>query len=106
MNIDSIVKNISILTIVISCLLWTSFARHDFQLIQLGEMARNQFLLDKVSGRVWQKVCDGESKSIGECDGVLIWEEMFVTDLTASDSRPALVYNYIVEQREAVKMKK
>ena len=95
MKIDSIVKSVGILMIGISCLVWSS-TRHDFQLTQLGDMARNQFLLDKVTGRVWQKVCDGENKGVGECDGILVWEEMYVSDLTPPESRPALIYDYIV----------
>lgn len=103
MNIDSLVKNAGIIMIGISALIWSS-AKHDFQLIQLGDMVRNQFLLDKQTGRVWQKVCDGESK-LGECEGILVWEEMYISDLTPSDSRAALIYDYIVKQREDAKQK-
>lgn len=105
MKIDSIVKSVGILMIGISCLVWSS-TRHDFQLTQLGDMARNQFLLDKETGRVWLKVCDGESNIVGECDGILVWEEMYVSDLTPPDSRPALIYDYIVKQREEKEQKK
>lgn len=105
MKIDSLLKSIGILMVGVSCLMWSS-TRHNFQLIQLGEMARNQFLLDKGTGRVWQKVCDGENKGVGECDGILVWEEMYVSDLTPAESRPALIYDYIVKQRDEEKEKK
>lgn len=105
MSIDSLVKSAGILMIGISCLVWTS-TRHDFQLIQLGDMVRNQFLLDKETGRVWLKVCDGETKGLADCDGVLIWQEMYVSDLTPPESNPALIYDYIVKQRDEEKQKK
>ncbi len=105
MKIDSIVKSAGILMVGVSCLMWSS-TRHNFQLIQLGEMARNQFLLDRETGRVWQKVCDGENKGVGECDGILVWDEMYVSDLTPPDSRPALIYDYVVKQREEEKREK
>lgn len=98
MSIESIAKSIGILMIGISCLLWSG--KHEFQMEQLGDMARNQFLIDKTSGRVWQKACDGKSNGLGDCDGVMIWEEMYVADLTPPESRPALVYDYFVKQRE------
>lgn len=89
----------------VSCLIWSS-TKHDFQLIQLGEMARDQFLLDKETGRIWRKVCDGDNKVVGVCDGVLVWEEMYASDLTPSYSQPALIYDYIVKTRQEAKMKK
>ena len=105
MEFYPLIKSVGILMIGVSCLVWVS-TKHDFQLIQLGEMARNQFLLDGETGRVWQKVCDGENKGVGECDGILVWEEMYVSDLTPPDSRPALIYDYIVKQRDEEKKKK
>lgn len=109
MSIYSAVKDASIIIIAISCLIWVT-TKHDFQLIQLGEMHKNQFLLDKETGRVWQKVCDGEvgkiGTTLGDCNGALIWAEMYVTDLTPSNSRPALIYDYILQQREEAKQTK
>lgn len=105
MKIYSLAKGTGILMIGVSCLIWTS-TRHDFQVTQLGDMARNQFLVDKQTGRVWQKVCGGEVKGMGDCDGVLVWEEMYVTDLTPPNSSPALTYEYITKKRKEEKMRK
>lgn len=106
MTKTSILKNISILAIGISYFLWAWSERYDFQLIQLGEMNRSQFLLDKKTGRVWQHVCDGEVDKIGGCDGIMVWSEMYISDWTPPDSRPALIYNYLLERREEIKSAK
>lgn len=50
-------------------------AEHDFQLIQLGEFRRDQFLLDRKTGRVWQPVCSGKSTG-PDCAGEMVWVEM------------------------------
>ncbi len=52
-----------------------------FEAVQLGTMRADQFLVDKGSGRIWEKVCMGESDA-GVCKGRLLWEEMFVSSLT------------------------
>lgn len=54
---------------------------HDYQLIQLSEYRRDQFLIDKKTGRVWEVVCVGGGKN-GGCDGELIWREMRNDTLT------------------------
>ena len=51
--------------------------KHGFQLVQLGEFRRDQFLLDTDSGRVWESVCSGNIKD-GDCDGMMVWSEMCV----------------------------
>ena len=48
---------------------------HDYQLIQLGEFRRDQFLLDKKTGLTWRPVCDGEFKE-GNCTGSMRWQKM------------------------------
>jgi hypothetical protein len=65
--------------------------KHDFQLIQLGQFRRDQFLVDKASGRVWQSVCSGNVNG-ADCDGMLIWDEMYVDGITPSSSTAAVVY--------------
>ena len=51
--------------------------KHGFQLVQLGDFRRDQFLLDTDSGRIWESVCAGNVKD-GDCDGVMVWSEMCV----------------------------
>ncbi len=46
-----------------------------FQLIQLGTMRRDQFLLDRNSGRVWHLVCAGKVEG-ADCKGAIQWEEV------------------------------
>ena len=58
---------------------------HDFQLVQLGEFRRDQFLVDKRTGRVWQSICTGEAAG-PDCKGMLIWDEMYVTGETPSST--------------------
>lgn len=47
---------------------------HDFQLIQLGEMRRDQFLLDRKTGRTWKSICVGEVSG-ADCNGRMVWEQ-------------------------------
>lgn len=54
---------------------------HEFQLIQLGELRRDQFLLDKQSGRVWVSVCAGGMVG-ADCKGSVLWQELFVEGIT------------------------
>lgn len=46
-----------------------------YQLQQLGEYRRDQFLLNTQTGRVWNKVCTGDVTG-AECTGDLVWVEM------------------------------
>jgi hypothetical protein len=60
---------------------------HNYKLIQLGDMRRDQFLLDEKTGRVWGKTCYGEVEGV-DCKGTLFWQEMDVpgiNDLTLID---------------------
>ena len=66
----------------------------DYQIIQLGDMARNQFLIDKVNGRIWERICYGKSTG-ADCDGEIMWEEMFIENLSPPGSPPALVHSYV-----------
>jgi hypothetical protein len=65
--------------------------KHDFQLVQLGDFRRDQFLVDKSTGRVWQSLCSGEVAG-PDCKGMLIWDEMYVDGVTPSDSSTARLY--------------
>lgn len=46
-----------------------------FQLLQLGEYRRDQYLLDTQTGKVWVSVCWG-TVSGADCSGSLVWEEV------------------------------
>lgn len=48
-----------------------------FEVVQLGEFRRDQFLVDHDSGGIWNRVCSGDVKD-GECNGALVWEQMCV----------------------------
>jgi hypothetical protein len=52
-------------------------AKPGFELVQLGELRRDQFLVDGDSGRVWERVCSGEVKG-PDCNGNVLWREMCV----------------------------
>jgi|SRR6185312_5257293 len=74
---------------------------HEFQLIQLGEMRRDQFLLDKKTGRVWTEVCTGQI--VGpDCKGQLVWQEMQVEGLP-SVSNPASIFSGLPTQPQTSK---
>jgi hypothetical protein len=73
-------------------------AKHDFQLTQLGEFRRDQFLVDKSTGRVWQSVCTGDVSG-PDCKGMLIWDEMYVDGVTPSDSATAIVYRQFLSRK-------
>ncbi len=64
---------------------------HDFTLIQLGTVRRDQFLLDRRSGRIWQPVCDGAVSGM-DCKGVMVFQEMYVPDLTPDSSDAAKLH--------------
>ncbi len=56
------------------------YGQHDYRLVQLGQMRRDQFLIDQKTGRIWSSVCDGESKG-PDCNGAMIWQEQPVIGL-------------------------
>lgn len=53
---------------------------HEYQLVQLGEFRRDQFLIDKKTGRTWVNFCAGEAKG-PDCDGDVFWEERLAVGL-------------------------
>ena len=58
---------------------------HNFELVQLGDFRRDQFLFDRKTGRIWQSICSGDTSG-PDCNGLLIWKEMFVAGVTPVDS--------------------
>ena len=63
----------------------------EYQLIQLGELRRDQFLIDKSCGRTWVRVCVGQMSG-ADCDGRFIWQEMYVEGVTPDSSAAAENY--------------
>jgi|SRR6185312_17200174 len=74
---------------------------HEFQLIQLGEMRRDQFLLDKKTGRVWTEVCTGQVAG-PDCKGQLVWQGMQVEGLPSA-STPASIFSGLPTQPQTSK---
>jgi hypothetical protein len=73
----------------------------EFQVVQLGEFRRDQFLLDRRSGRIWHSVCSGEVSG-PDCKGMLIWDEMYVANLSEVLSPVSQAYRtHLVEQIQA-----
>lgn len=65
-----------------------------FQLIQLGEYRRDQFLIDTETGRIWNSICvvtgsPDPKKASSECQGTLAWEEMYVENLHTLKAGPS-----------------
>jgi len=75
-----------------------ALARHDFVLTQLGSMRRDQFLLDRTTGRVWQSVCDGEVNG-PDCKGSTVFEEVYVSDVTPDSSVAAKLHGMSLPSR-------
>jgi hypothetical protein len=73
-------------------------SQSDFQLVQLGQMRRDQFLIDRRTGRVWSSVCSGKTSG-ADCDGMIVWEEMYVYNVTPNDSPTAATYRAHLMQR-------
>lgn len=78
-----------------------AFPEHSFQLVQLGEMRRDQFLYDKRTGRIWTSVCTGQVSG-ANCSGMLIWQEMYV-DGTTPPTSPASLYYQLQTQSQKSK---
>ncbi len=73
-------------------------ATSDFELVQLGTMRRDQFLVNRRSGRVWQSVCSGAVRG-AECDGMMIWDEMYVDGVTPQNNAAAVLYRMGLQGR-------
>ena len=60
----------------------------------VAQLQRDQFfLVDSRSGRVWERVCSGKTKG-ADCDGLLIWNEMYVSGVTPPESAATRVFAY------------
>lgn len=53
-----------------------------FELVQLGSMRRDQFLLDKQTGQIWRPTCMAGAKG-ADCD-YAAWMKQDVQDVNAS----------------------
>jgi hypothetical protein len=78
-----------------------SHENHEFELTQLGEMRRDQFLLDKKTGRIWTEVCAGQVSG-PDCNGQLTWQEMQVEGLP-SKSDAASIFSGLPTQPQTSK---
>lgn len=90
-KISIVVKNLCLLLLTITfCIVGYSFyirsasyvenQKHDYQLVQLGDSRKDQYLLDKRTGRTWSSVCVGGSQGFN-CDGEMLWDEQLVIGL-------------------------
>ncbi len=77
----------------------------DSQLIQLGQFRRDQFLVDRRNGRVWTLICFGKVSG-PDCDGMQLWQEMYVDNATLDDSRAANAYRTHVNAKTGRKQTK
>ncbi len=78
---------------------------HDYLLVQLGEMRRDQYLIDKKTGRNWINICAGEIKGF-DCDGSLIWEERMVVGLNGYTQENYMSYLQYLSQTKKNEEKK
>ena len=71
---------------------------HAFELVQLGQFRRDQFLVDKKTRRVWERSCTGKVSG-PDCDGLNTWDEMYVSEITPEDSLAAKVFDRDFKRR-------
>ena len=76
----------------------------EYQLVQLGNGARDQFLYDKNNGRTWRVVCSGQMKDFN-CQGMIVWQEEYIEGITPDSANSAKIYKFMQEM-EAEKIKK
>lgn len=73
-----------------------------FQVLQLGEMRRDHYLIDTHTGVLWNKVCAVSRKS--DC-AMHIWEKQYIQDVTEStkalDRRASELQKFIDEQEKS-----
>lgn len=80
------IKDIGIFLIGIAvCVGAFNYTPARFEIVQLGSFRADQFLLDKSTGRIWQSACAG-TPEVGDCKGMMVWQEMFVSGITPQDS--------------------
>lgn len=74
-----------------------------YQLLQMGSMRRDQFLLDSQDGKVWQKVCAYSSNNaIGNCD-IEAFEEVTIIRTVADEDSVRNRVEYAKKARTARK---
>lgn len=67
---------------------------HQFTLVQLGTLRRDQFLVDGSTGRVWASGCEGDVKG-ADCSGQIAFSEMNVEGITSENVMAARLHkNY------------
>jgi len=79
--------------------------KHEYQLVQLGEMRRDQYLLDKKTGRNWISICTGKSNG-PDCDGSIVWEERLIVGLNGYSEEDFMRYMQYLESLKQKKTKK
>lgn len=67
-----------------------------FQLIQLSDFRRDQYLLDTQTGTMWLKICIKPGKETGDC-ALHVWEKDAIEDITIS--REAIKSLYASENK-------
>lgn len=53
-----------------------------FQLIQLSEYRRDQYMIDTATGRVWEPVCSGTLNASSICEGTVRFREVAIENLS------------------------
>lgn len=59
-----------------------------FQLIQLSDFRRDQYLLDTETGHMWQPVCSKDEAN-GVCNGYMYFTEVLVEGVNFTVPQPA-----------------
>jgi hypothetical protein len=57
-----------------------------FQLIQLNEMRRDQFMIDTQTGELWQRLCLSPGTQSGDCDAY-VWRKEIIEGVTLSSAK-------------------
>jgi hypothetical protein len=74
---------------------------HNYELIQLGTFRRDQFLVDRSTGRVWHSVCMSQAQSPSpDCAGELFWAEMYVDGVTPNNTAAAAVFQQALHSQK------
>lgn len=60
----------------------TSLKTGRFELKQISQYRRDQYLLDTSTGRMWRPACTKVAKNGIDCDGTVFWGEVAVENLT------------------------
>lgn len=65
-------------------------AKHDYTILQISDMRRDQFVIDKRTGRVWTVVCwdNKQSKDGVSCDERVLQPIRYAPDSVMPDQMP------------------